>query len=162
MTTPKAQRTSLGGGLVIHQDTTSRRLQSAGTIILRYGLAALLLLVGAEKWTKVEADSIQPWMSHSPFMSWMYQVMSVQGASIAVGIVELAIAAMLVSRRWSPRLSLIGSLLGVLMFLTTLSFLFTTPNLDAGSQGFLIKDVFLLGASIWSAGESLAALRQEN
>jgi uncharacterized membrane protein YkgB len=43
------------------------------------------------------------------------------------------------------------------MFLATLSFLFTTPNLDPGSQGFLMKDIFLLGVAVWSTGESLAA-----
>jgi uncharacterized membrane protein YkgB len=43
------------------------------------------------------------------------------------------------------------------MFLSTLSFLITTPNIDPGSQGFLLKDVFLLGVAVWSTGESLAA-----
>jgi uncharacterized membrane protein YkgB len=50
------------------------------------------------------------------------------------------------------------------MFLTTLSFLATTPGawaivegfiVPAGAGGFLIKDIFLLGAALWTAGEAL-------
>ena len=43
------------------------------------------------------------------------------------------------------------------MFLVTLSFLFTTPKLSAADQGFLIKDVFLLGGCLLTAGEALLA-----
>ena len=52
------------------------------------------------------------------------------------------------------------------MFLTTLSFLFSTPGweptlggfpaLSASVGQFLIKDVVLLGAAIWSFGEAWA------
>jgi uncharacterized membrane protein YkgB len=114
-------------------------------------------MFGLLKWTKAEAEGVQAWVAHSPLMSWLYAVTSVQGASIAIGITELAIAAMISVRRFWPGLAAIGSALAILMFLTTLSFLLTTPNLDAGRQGFLIKDIFLLGASVWSTGESLEA-----
>jgi reactive chlorine resistance protein C len=42
------------------------------------------------------------------------------------------------------------------MFLTTLSFLVSTPNVGEAS-GFLLKDLTLLGAAIWTAGEALQA-----
>jgi len=42
------------------------------------------------------------------------------------------------------------------MFLVTLSFLFTTPNLGEGAP-FLRKDICLLGAALWTAGEALQA-----
>lgn len=79
---------------------------------------------------------------------------------------------MIAARRWSPGLSAIGSLGAVAMFLTTLSFLFSTPGVWVSVPGFplpvtnetgafLIKDVFLLGAALWSAADSLRALRNE-
>src|SRR5579862_2305743 len=114
----------------------STRLQTAGLFILRYGLVALLLMLGLEKWTKAEAEGIEPWVAHSPLMSWLYRVASVQGASIAIGVMELAIATMMAVRRWMPGVAAAGGAMGIAMFLTTLSFLFTTPNPDAGSQGF--------------------------
>jgi uncharacterized membrane protein YkgB len=67
-------------------------LQATGLFLLRYGLAALMLLFGLQKWTKAKAEGIQLWVSHSPLMCWLYHVTSVQGASIAIGVVELAIA----------------------------------------------------------------------
>jgi len=56
-------------------------LQATGLFLHRYGLAAMMLLFGLQKWTKAEAEGIQPWVSHSPPMSWPYHVPSVQGAS---------------------------------------------------------------------------------
>jgi uncharacterized membrane protein YkgB len=53
------------------------------------------------------------------------------------------------------------------MFLTTLSFLVTTPGWEPSLGGFpalsampgqfLLKDVVLLGAALWSAGEAARA-----
>ena len=93
-----------------------RYLEATGTAILRYGLVALLLLFGLMKWTRAEADGIQPWVSHSPFMSWLYLVTTVQGASIAIGVIELVIAAMIAARRLAPRVAAVGSALGIGMF----------------------------------------------
>src|SRR5260370_7214873 len=55
------------------------------------------------------------------------------------------------------------------MFLTTLSFLFSTPGWEPSLGGFpalsgavgqfLLKDVVLLGAAIWSLGEALTSCR---
>jgi uncharacterized membrane protein YkgB len=38
----------------------------------------------------------------------------------------------------------------------TLSFLFTTPNVGEGAP-FLLKDLTLLGAALWTSGEALGA-----
>ena len=81
---------------------------------------------------------------------------------------EIAIAVMIGMRWLSPRVSAVGSMLAILMFLTTLSFLFSTPGWEPSLGGFpalavvlgqfLLKDIVLLGASIWSLGESLASI----
>lgn len=140
---------------------TFRRLQDflpiLGTAMLRYGLVVFLLLYGGLKWTKAEADGIQIFLTHSPLFSWLTHLLSVQGTSIAIGVVELALAAMIASRRFLPLVSAWGSVLSIFQFLTTLSFLVTTPHLDPGTQGFLMKDVFLLGAAVYTAGEAFQA-----
>src|SRR5258708_35847526 len=56
-------------------------LESAGAVVSRYGLVVILLLIGILKFTPAEADGIQPLVAHSPFMSWMYLVVSKQGVS---------------------------------------------------------------------------------
>jgi uncharacterized membrane protein YkgB len=67
--------------------------------------------------------------------------------------------------------SALGSALAVGMFLTTLSFLITTPGvwepslcgfpaLSAVPGLFLIKDLALLGISLWTLGEAWKASEQ--
>lgn len=129
-------------------------LVKIGTAVLRYGTVIILLLIGTQKWTAEEAASIQPFTTNSPLFSWMCHLMSSQHVSEVIGAVELAIAGLIVVRRWFPTFSCIGSLAGAGMFLVTLSFLFTTPKVTADA-GFLIKDLILLGGCILTAGEAL-------
>ncbi len=133
---------------------TSLRLQGVGEFILRYSLVVILVLWGTAKWTRAEAQGIQPLMAHSPFLSWIYRLMSVQHGSELIGCVELLLAILIATRRWLPALSAVGSAGCSVMFLITLSFLMTVPALDDGTKGFLIKDVFLLGAAVYSTGEA--------
>ena len=104
-------------------------------------------------------------------MAWAYQWLSVNGLAALIGSTELVIAGLIAARPFSARLSAAGSFLAVGMFLTTLSFLFSTPGVVEASAGgfpaisvlpgqFLIKDVVLLAAAVWSLGESLRGLRQ--
>jgi uncharacterized membrane protein YkgB len=82
-----------------------------------------------------------------------------QHGSELIGAAELLIGALIAVRHWSPKLSAMGSLGGAVMFLTTLSFLITTPN-DADSKPFLMKDILLLGAAVWTAGEATMAAKR--
>ena len=66
---------------------------------------------------------------------------------------------MIATRRFSPKLSGAGSLGTAFALLTTLSFLVTTPNLGSDFQGFILKDLVLLGAAIWTAGEAFGAVK---
>ena len=97
-------------------------------------------------------------------MSWMYGFLTVRQFSAALGIVEVSIAILIGLRHWSARASAVGSAAAVLMFLTTLSFLLSTPGWEPSLGGFpalsalpgqfLLKDVVLLGAAMWSCGEA--------
>jgi len=137
-------------------------LQKTGLAMLRYGLVAILLMIGATKWTAAEADAIRPWVSHSPFLSWIYSIASVQGTSEIIGIVEIVAAVLMGLRRWSPTACVGGSALACGTFLITLSFLVTTPQQSPDAQGFLMKDFFLLAAAIWSMGEALIAVPMQH
>jgi uncharacterized membrane protein YkgB len=94
--------------------------------------------------------------------------MSHRGFSAVLGVVELTIAILIAARPFSPRASVVGSAVAVGMFLTTLSFLVTTPGVWEPSAGgfpalsgapgqFLLKDLALLGISLWSFGEAWQA-----
>ena len=152
-----------------HVVEPATRLETAGHLILRYGLVLVVGWIGAMKFTAYEAAGIQPLVANSPFMGWMYSFLSVRLFSGLLGGVEIAIAVMIGLRSWSPRIASVGSALAVGMFLTTLSFLFSTPGwepslgvfpgLSAMPGQFLLKDVVLLGAAVWSLGEALRVAR---
>lgn len=140
------------------RSSAASTLRRVGAFILRYSLVFFLLFFGALKWTPAEARGIQPFVSHSPFLFWLYPAFGVQTGSEVIGVVELIIGGLIAARRWSPRASAIGSIAASGMFLVTLSFLLTTPGVGEGAP-FLLKDLTLLGAAVWTAGEGLAASR---
>ena len=162
MTTDEKIETS---GVLLHvlDANRTRRLAAAGRGVLRYGLVALLALWGASKFTALEAEAIQPLVAHSPLLGWLYPLLGVRGASSLIGVIELSAAALIALRRWRPRLSAIGSLLAAVTFVVTLSFLVTTPGVLAPTNpfgGFLMKDIMLLGAALYTAAEALDAGRR--
>ena len=155
-----AYRAMLGAGASLGIQS---KMEAAGISVSRYGLVLVLLLIGVLKFTPEEAAGIQPLVAHSPLMSWMYVLLGVQGVSNGIGIIEVVIAALIALRPLSPRASFVGSLGAVITFLLTVSFLFSTPGAVQfkygfpvlGSAGqFLIKDLVLLGASLWTAAEA--------
>jgi uncharacterized membrane protein YkgB len=144
------------------------RMQAIGRHSVRYGLVLVLLWIGGMKFTAYEAEGISGFVSNSPLMSWAYSLFSVRSFAALLGVTEVAIALLIAARPLSPRASAVGSALAVGMFLTTLSFLLTTPGVWEPSLGgfpalsalpgqFLIKDLALLGISLWSLGEAWKA-----
>jgi len=144
-------------------------LENIGAYVIRYGLVIVLLWVGALKFTAYEAEGIQGLVANSTLMSWMYSVMSVRGVSMLIGTVEIVLGLMIAMRQFAPQISAIGSIGAIIMFLITLSFLLTTPGVWQPGYGFpfpspmpgqfLVKDVILLGAAIWTTGEALRTAR---
>jgi uncharacterized membrane protein YkgB len=121
------------------------------------------------KFTAYEAQGIRPLAENSPLMSWLLAALGVQAFSDLLGAVEIATGLLLALRPVSALATAIGSAMAIATFLTTLSFLFTTPGWEQSLGGFpalsalpgqfLLKDVVLLGAAVWSLREALGALR---
>ena len=121
------------------------------------------------KFTAYEAEGIRPMVANSPLMGWVYQAHERGPFSALLGIVEVAIGLLIALRMVWPLGSALGSGLAAGMFLTTLTFLVTTPGWEPSLGGFpalsampgqfLLKDLVLLGASLFTAGEALAATR---
>ncbi|HXV81486.1 MAG TPA: DUF417 family protein [Candidatus Binatia bacterium] len=170
----RATRSTVGGMTVASTKNLTQigeKLSDLGTFLIRYGLVLVIFWIGAMKFTAYEANGIQPLVANSPFMGWVYGFVSVQAFSNLLGVVEIAIAVMIGLRWLSPKVSAAGSVLGMLMFLTTLSFLFSTPGWESSLGGFpalavvpgqfLLKDIVLFGAAVWSLGESLASIARQ-
>jgi uncharacterized membrane protein YkgB len=150
---------------------SAQTVEALGRHTTRYGLVIVLLWIGGMKFTAYEAEGISGFVSNSPLMFWAYQLFSTGQFSAILGVTEVLTATLIAVRPFSARLSALGSALAVGMFLTTLSFLFSTPGVVELSLGFpalsampgqfLIKDAVLLGAALWTAGEALRAIQQE-
>ena len=146
----------------------SSRVQATGQALARYGLALVIGWIGCMKFTAYEANGIHRYTAHSPLLNWIAEPMGIRGFSVLLGFVEITVAILIALRRYAPRASALGSLLAIGMFFTTLSFLFTTPGVWEPTAGgfpalsgfpgqFLLKDVALLGISLWSFGEAWSA-----
>ena len=76
---------------------------------------------------------------------------------------------LLAIKPWFPKLSVVGSVQAIILFLATISFLFTTPGIGEPSGGgfpalsligeFLLKDIPLLGLSFWTLADSIRAVK---
>ncbi len=146
---------------------SSDAVQAAGAYLLRYGLVLVIAWIGFMKFTAYEAAGIHPLVANSPLMSWAYAIFSERAFSALLGVVEISVAVMIALRPLSAKVSAIGSGLAAVMFLTTLTFLLSTPGWEASLGGFpalsvvpgqfIIKDIVLLAAAVWSLGEALPA-----
>jgi uncharacterized membrane protein YkgB len=148
-------------------ESTARTLENVGAAASRYGLVVVLVWVGALKFTAYEAEGIKPLVENSPLMSWAVQAFGLRPLASLIGITEIVLGLMIATRPFAPRVSAMGSLGAVGLFLITLTFVLTTPGVWQPGYGFpypsvmpgqfLLKDVLLLGAAIWTAGEAMHA-----
>lgn len=145
-------------------------VEQLGKAIVRWGLVLVLAWIGAMKFTAYEATGIEPLVSHSPLVGWMYDFLSVRSFSTMLGFIEIGTATLIALRSVSPKAAAIGSVLAIGLFATTLSFLLTTPGWEPSLGGFpalsampgqfLLKDIVLMGASVWCLGGSLKAMEE--
>ncbi len=168
-------------------------LDRFGMGLLRVGLVIVLLWIGGLKFVSYEADGIVPLIANSPAASFVYhhqapeyrQHMNKEGevkpanqewqrsnntylVSYGLGVIIVTLGLLIALYPVLPQLSAIGSGLLVLMSLTTLSFLVTTPEawvpaLGDVHHGFpylsgvgrlIIKDVIMLGAAVVTMADS--------
>jgi uncharacterized membrane protein YkgB len=155
-------------GIPASLERAGSRISVAGRLVSRYGLVVVLAWIGAGKYVKMESRVL---IEHSPLLSWIYDFLSYGTVANLLGSMEIIAAALIAVHRLWPRVSAIGSALAVILFLGTLSFLFTTPGvIDTFADGFpvlsaqpgqfLLKDLVLIGVALWTLGDSLEAARR--
>ncbi|MET7994352.1 DUF417 family protein [Amycolatopsis sp. NPDC005232] len=145
------------------------KLEKIAGILSRYGLVVVIGWIGAMKFADFEAKQIHPLVASSPFLGWLYNIFPVDTFSAMLGAFELTAAVLISIKPLFPRLSAGGSALAIVLFLSTISFLFTTPGVTESAGGgfpalsndgeFLLKDVALLGLSAWTFADSVRAAR---
>ncbi|GEK10439.1 DUF417 family protein [Pseudoalteromonas sp. McH1-7] len=117
-----------------------------------FPVALVLFWIGGMKFLELEAKAIVPLVETSPFMSWMYELFTVQEASNVIGIYDLLMAILLGIGIWfNYRPLLIVAWLGcIAVFVMTQTFLFTAmgalsdTSLLTGLGQFVIKDLWFI------------------
>jgi uncharacterized membrane protein YkgB len=126
--------------------------------LVRGSMVLIFLLFGYQKWFEYEAQTLIPFISNGPLTSWMYPVFGLHGASYFLGVSEWLTAALLLWGFWNPRAGLLGAILSVGTFVTTVSIIPFMPDgwdaaagfpAMAGNIPFLMKDVVLLAVSFY-------------
>ena len=146
------------------------RAEALGALVMRCGLALIFLWFGCMKFTSYEAEGVAQFVANSPLVGWWHAALGIQGTSDMLGVFEIATGVLLLAGLTRPWLSVIGGAMGVITFLTTLSFLFSTPGVAEPLAGgfpaisakpgqFLLKDIGLLGISLFVLGASLVKAR---
>jgi uncharacterized membrane protein YkgB len=145
------------------------RLNRFGLAIGTLALVLIYLAFGLSKFTADEAEALVGIVQPSPFLGWLYGLMTKMQFSMMLGVIELSICALIALRPVAPRAAFIGALLSAGLFLMTQSFILSTPGIFDASRGlfgffggagqFLLKDTGLFALSLLVAADALAASR---
>lgn len=171
------------------------RMDRAAIAFTRVAMIIVLVWIGGLKAANYEADGIVPFVANSPLMKFVYADpgdyrahRNPEGALVPanhawheangtyrfahlLGLAIVLFGLMLAVHPWLPQVATAGSALIVLMSLTTLSFLVTTPEawvpaLGDTAHGFpflagpgrlVVKDVIMMGAALVTMADSAKA-----
>src|SRR5262245_17228678 len=126
--------------------------------LLRAAMVIIFLSFGYQKWFEYEAQVLIPYISSGPLIFWLYPVFGIRGASWFLGLAEWVICALLFLGFWNKKLGLFGALGSCVTFVSTVTIIPFIPNgwdpsagfpAMAGNVAFLMKDVVLLGVSVY-------------
>lgn len=115
-------------------------------------VAMVLLWIGSMKFFEFEANAIVGLVETSPFMSWLYDVFSVQGASNVIGGFDVFFALVLGVGIYTKNKPMIitSGIACLSVFLMTQTFLFTVPDTFNSATivnrlgQFVIKDLWFV------------------
>ena len=126
--------------------------------LVRGSMVLIFLLFGYQKWFEYEAQGLIPFISNGPLTFWMYPVFGLHGATYFLGVSEWLTAALLIWGFWNPKAGVLGAVLSVGTFVTTVTIIPFLPDgwneaagfpAMQGNVAFTMKDVVLLAASVY-------------
>lgn len=145
-----------GTVLKINKESRTGRI---GYYISLFGAALIMLWIGIFKFTPTEAEGIKNLVENHFLTFFVYDIVSVQTVSNAIGTIEIIIALLLVFSVKFASLRKYAAIGMIVTFLTTISYLFTTPGIWRMVDGvpvtdfFILKDLMLLGFGLMILNE---------
>jgi uncharacterized membrane protein YkgB len=139
--------------------------------VLRASMVIIFLFFGYTKWHQYAAELMIPFISNSPFISWLYPIFGLRGGARFLGASEWTICALLYAGFWDKRVGILGSLGSTITFVTTVTIIPFMPNgwdpaagfpAMAGEVPFLMKDIVLLAVSFYLLKQDLVRISLSN
>ena len=127
--------------------------------LLRASMVIIFLFFGYGKWFEYAARLMVLYITHGPFIFWLYPLFGVRGESRFLGTSEWLTGSLLLVGFWNKRVGMVGALISTLTFISTVTIIPFMPNGWAASAGgfpamtgevpFLMKDLVLLAVSFY-------------
>jgi uncharacterized membrane protein YkgB len=126
--------------------------------LLRAAMVYIFAAFSYTKWHQYGAQLMIPFISHSPFIFWLYPAFGIRGGARFLGASEWIIFALLYAGFWDKRIGALGALGSTVTFFTTLTIIPFIPDgwdpaagfpAMAGPVPFLMKDLVLLAVSFY-------------
>src|SRR6516162_8509658 len=126
--------------------------------LVRGSMVLIFVMFGYQKWFEYEAQGLIPFIENGPLTFWMYPVFGLHGATYFLGVSEWLTAALLIWGFWNPRAGILGAILSVGTFVTTVTIIPFMPDgwdpaagfpAMKGNVAFTMKDVVLLAVSVY-------------
>ena len=76
--------------------------------LVRWSMVIIFLFFGYQKWFEYEAQTLIPFISNGPLISWMYPVFGVKGATWFLGTSEWLFGALLFAGFWNKKLGFLA------------------------------------------------------
>jgi uncharacterized membrane protein YkgB len=188
-----AESLQTGASGIRHLYSIAAGLDRFGMGMVRLGLVVVLFWIGGLKFARYEADGIVPFVANSPLLRFLYHYpapmyrfhMNREGqvvpanerwnqsngtyrVSYGLGVIIISLGIMIALYPIWPQVSALGSFLVMLMSLTTLSFLVTTPEAWvpaigdphhgfpylSGAGRLVLKDCIMLGAAMLTMADA--------
>jgi uncharacterized membrane protein YkgB len=143
-----------------------RRLARSGVLegdwdyhVVRASMVVIFAFFGYQKWFEYEAQTLIPYISNGPLISWMYPVFGIRGASWCLGVAEWLCGTLIFLGYWNKSFGVLGALGSSFSFVATVTIIPFMPDGWAASAGgfpamtgnvpFLMKDLVLLAVSLY-------------
>src|SRR5262249_58725092 len=104
--------------------------------LVRGSMVLIFLHFGYQKWWEYEVQTLDPFIRNGPLTFWMYPVFGLHGASYFLGVSEWLTAALLIWGFWNPKAGILGALLSVGTFITTVTIIPFLPDGWDPAAGF--------------------------
>src|ERR1700761_4425060 len=138
--------------------------------LVRASMVIMFFFFGYQKWFEYEAQTLIPFISNGPLISWMYLAFGIRGASWFLGVSEWTFGAVILAGFWSKRLGILGASGSVVTFVMTVTIIPFMPDGWAPSAGgfpalvgngsFLMKDAGVLAVYFYLQKQDVDSVAQ--